>query len=426
MKIKLKNIRLFFILVFIFFDSVGLSFGLQWTMLLTPILFFNTIFQYKKAYLLAISIYLFFFVCHYSAHIASFSDYIKSSFLHFTVVIICIAFHSILRKNRFVIFDAFDKAVVINFILTLTGIALFLVGNMFMWQTAIGNGAFAHLPRLRLLTYEPSVYSTFLLPIFFFYFARLTEKVKRNNLISLALITLSLALSLSLGVISTIVFVLFFINILALKRKSMMIIMGCFILFCLGLVFLFFINPNNSLFARIADVVNMQDVSGNARLFDPWTLSYQILKKNGNTFFTGIGWGQIKIVGHDIIQNFYGYFDNDDSQDVSYGLPNLVCAMLTTTGILGLCIYFSILIYFYRKTKVSKSGYRKYLFWFAFIYQFTSGYTSFTLLYVIFILAYYPPIDTYFVQFKNVITKKKKSRLRGIPQPAVEKIILSR
>lgn len=325
-------------------------------------------------------------------------DYWRSSALHFAVLIQCIAFYKLISQDPNLIYKAFEKAIPINLGLVVIAVLLILGGNKDMWQTSIQFGAFANLPRLRLLTYEPSYYSTLLVPIFFYYFVRWTSRVKKNNLFPFLVILISFCLSLSFGVIFTIIFSIVISNLLNLNKKAFLILSASALVVLFGTLVLFVYNPNNAIFARLINVISGNDVSGNARLFDSWTLAYEILKKH-HSFFTGVGWGQIKVVGHDIIQSFYGYSDNDTV--LGYTLPNFICVILTMLGIYGVAFYFLILLYFYKATNVKNSIYRKYIFWFIFIYQFTGGYSSSVIHYVLLIIAFYKPMDYYFIKVKE-------------------------
>jgi len=405
MRIKLKDIRVVIILVFIFVNNVGLPFGLQWTTLLTPIIFFSTVAGYKKTYAIGLGIYLLFFVLHYLTGIVSYTDYFRSSALHMAIFILAIAFHKIIKKAPETLFNAFDKAVYLNFYLTVIAVFLLLDGIVVMWTSSTSIGALSSTLRLRMFTYEPSYYSLMLTPIFFYkYFSFFSDR-SFKRFIPIGILSISLLLSLSMGVILLLVFVTVFASLItANKNRTLFIIGSIFFSLVCTLVYLF--NPSATLFARIVQFLNGNDTSGNARIFDPWIIAFRIVSKH-KSFFTGVGWGHIQIVGHDIIQNFYGY---SDSTVVGYDLPNICCEIFAVLGLFGLVLFIGIQIYFYYKTNVKRSVYRKYIFWFIFIYQFTGSYSSSLLHYALIIIAFSPGVDTYLNQLSASIINKKKKR----------------
>ena len=397
--IKLKSIKIFFLFVFIFFNNIGLPFGLQYTTLISPFLFFYNFRQYRRIYYLALAIFLALFAVHYYIGIDSYFDYFKSAALHFCVLILAITFHQLLKEKPGTVFETFDKAVYINFILTILAILLLGMGINIMWASASSSGALYSTLRLRLFTYEPSYYSLMLSPIFFFCYLKFEKNMSFKATIPLLLLLFSLALSFSFGVISLITFTIIFVKLMYRSKNKALLILGMLMFFILvGALYIY--NPQFIFFTRLENVLEGNDVSGNARLFDSWILANQIVQHKSSYLF-GIGWGQIHVVGHDIIQRYYNY---SDSVEVGYDLPNILCGIFCFTGIVGLVSFLFLQIYFYRKTKTKNSTYRSYIFWFIFIYQFTGSYTSSVLHYALLIIAYTPSIDPY---LESVVNKLK-------------------
>jgi len=402
---KYNSIKIFIIFVFLFVNNIGLPFGLQYTTLLAPLFFFYTCSNFWKPYLIGLLVFVVFFILQYFGGITSYPKYFSSAALHFSVLITCVAFYKILKQDPEILYKAFDKSVPINFMLTVAAVLLLLGGNTDMWQTAITSGAFAKLPRLRMFTYEPSYYSTLMAPLFLYYFVRWLENVKIYNLFSLFLICISLLLSLSIGVLFALIITVLLVNLLTLKKRTIILFFVSLILFLIGTAILFVVSPNNPLILRVISVVSGSDVSGNARLFESWTLAFDILDKH-HSYFTGVGWGNVPVVGHDLIQSFYGYAD--DNTTAAYTLPNIVCEILAMTGFVGVSLFIWLQLYLYRVTDVKNSIFRKYLFWFIFIYQFTGSYSTSVINYALFIMAYYKPMDLYFLKYK--VSRKSKKR----------------
>jgi hypothetical protein len=344
-------------------------------------------------------------VVHNYIGVASYLDYFRSAALHFCVLILAITFHQLLKENPAILFETFDRAVNINFILTIVAVMLVGMGINFMWVPSSSGALATTGRRLQLLTYEPSYYSLMLSPIFFYCYLKYEAKMALKTIVPLILLLLSFALSFSFGVITLIAFTIFFVKLMYKSKNKALLIVGILTGFIIvGILFIY--NPQFAFFTRLEKVLGGNDISGNARLFDAWTLANQIVQHK-NSYLFGIGWGQIHIVGHDIIQKFYNY---PDSIEMGYSLPNILCEIFCFTGVVGLAFFLFLQIYFYKKTRTKTSTYRSYIFWFIFIYQFTGSYSSSVLHYSLLIIAYSPSIDPYLERVVNKL-KGKKNRL---------------
>jgi hypothetical protein len=76
-------------------------------------------------------------------------------------------------------------------------------------------------------------------------------------------------------------------------------------------------------------------------------------------------------------------------------IPNAVAETMAIFGIFGIAIRFSLIFYFFIKTKVLENYYRTLLFVFVFVYQFTGSYITNIVEYVIWVIAF----STVFKQF---------------------------
>ena len=141
--------------------------------------------------------------------------------------------------------------------------------------------------------------------------------------------------------------------------------------------------PEYVLVQRTLSFLKGEDISGLARVLDPWTLGAEILQQK-NSFF-GIGWGHIKILGHEIISEHYNY---GKSLNIRVTIPNASAEIFILLGYLGLLIKVFLEIYLYKKTKVKYSRFRSLIFWFIFVYQFTGSFSSNLAEYVLWILAF--------------------------------------
>jgi hypothetical protein len=241
--------------------------------------------------------------------------------------------------------------------------------------------------RLKLFTYEASYYALIFTPIFFFF---LLQYLFRQNTIPrgwlLVMLFLPYILSFSIGVIAAIMLAIiltWIINFESLTRKRRIInaIISTGAAFVSGMVILILFFRHNPLFSRIGNIFFGKDSSGKGRTIDAFILANKILRTGSE--YWGVGAGQIKIVGADIIRNYYGY-----SADFAVAIPNAAAETLAIFGWVGFSFRLFIEIFLFFYTRVWTNYYRLLLFFFVFIYQFTGSFITNVAEYVIWILAF--------------------------------------
>ena len=90
-----------------------------------------------------------------------------------------------------------------------------------------------------------------------------------------------------------------------------------------------------------------------------------------NNVFFGVGPGQIKILAHEMIIDYYKY-SGDYAEIVR--IPNSMGEMLAIYGIYGFVLKISLEIFFFIRLKVYNNYYNLLLFLFIFVYQFTGSF----------------------------------------------------
>jgi hypothetical protein len=246
-----------------------------------------------------------------------------------------------------------------------------------------------------LLTYEPSYYALLFTPLFFFFLLQLISyRNTMNGWLLLVMLLLPLVLSFSLGVSSAIIiaiavlftihFKLFISNKRVINLLALAVIFGVAVL-AAGLVFF----PENILFVRITNVMSGKDPSGKGRTFEAFWLADQLLAKK--SYWWGIGAGQIKILGLDLIRDYYGY--GYDTRQVA--IPNAAAETLAIFGWVGFVVRILTQWFFFMYTRVWRNYYRLLLFTFIFIYQFTGSFITNVAEYVIWIMAFTPVFNEY-------------------------------
>lgn len=367
-------------LIYLFFNRLGLPFGLEYTMLLAPILYIQIFRKYALINSYFFILVIPFFIAHTFIGIENEEFYLKSTFLHLITFILAFSFYDYLKNNT-IPEKLYKTASIFAFILALIAIVFLLLGNLdVFWKIDTVSFSISEFPRFRGLTYEPAYFAYLLTPVFFYYFDRIFLKKETQKLKYLVLIILPLLISFSFSFIAcSLISIILTILFKGQKGKQTSVRFIFILIIALLISIIFF--PNNLLFMRLNDFLNGMDVSGQARIFDPWIIAQYVLEQK--SAFWGIGFGQYKIIGHDFVNEMYNYMG-----DVRIGTPNAVFDTLITFGYIGLFIRLSLLIYLFKKTKVLKSNFRTLIFFYAFIFQFVGGYLAMLPEYVMWIIAF--------------------------------------
>lgn len=377
-----------FAFIYFFINSLALPFGLTYTALLAPLFYIWVLLVRKKEILWPFIIILLPFVLiHFTLVGPGIKTYSLSLLNLLLVYIFCQAVHTFLLVCNDVE-KIFRKILLINFALCLIAIPLYFTPyfSIFWDEQDITEGV-GTLRRLRLFTYEPSYYGLLFVPVFFFfllqYFFR--QNKIRGSLLLLMLL-LPFMLSFSIGVMAAIViafiftWIIYFKRLTSRKRIANAIITTTVavtsILFTLLLVF-----RHNPIFIRIGNIFGGKDSSGKGRTLDAFVLATRMLSEKNE--YWGIGLGQVKIIGEDIISSYYLY-----NMDFTATIPNAVAETLAVFGWVGLLLRIVVELFLFFYTRVWANYYRLLLFFFVFIYQFTGSFITNVAEYVIWILAF--------------------------------------
>ena len=316
------------------------------------------------------------------------------------VYIFCQAAYTFLKLCRDVE-KIFKKLLIMNFILCLLAMILYFTPwYRIMWMEQNLTEGVNNFRRLKLFTYEASYYATLLVPLFCFYMIQYLfgqNRIKGGLL--LLMILLPYVLSFSFGVIAALVIsglftYLLYFRSLTKKRRILngIIFSGGFLLLAAAVIYFFF--QNSFIVLRLINIFSGNDSSGKGRTLDAFILAQKILAKRDDWW--GVGLGQIKIIGVDVVRNYYLY-----SRDFVATIPNAAAETFTIFGWIGLCLRIFIEIFFFFHTKVWRNYYRLWLFLFIFIYQFTGSFITNIAEYVIWILAFTNIFDQFDVKNKN-------------------------
>jgi hypothetical protein len=394
--IKHGWVWLFCLLIFFFNTVQVLPEGLTLTAIMAPLWL---MFLYREHRLGLLPVVFTPFILYLPVHFLNgvyYDHYFKSLAAIFLLVLFITAFSISIRRYTINFNLVFKDILILNFFLTLCSLALLFIPSLkeLVWYMVPISRNIEPIPRLKLFTSEASHYSFLLAPVAIFFFCRILFFKTSGVWAVLAMIIIPLALSFSLGVllgllISGLLIIIFFARRIFFSRRRIITLALC--LFTLSL--LLFVSwkwfPGNPLFHRISNIFKGDDTSARGRTYEAFMVADKVVAKKSRLF--GIGPGQLKIIGRDIIIQFYFY----SKIPQTIRIPNAMAETVAYYGYLGAAIRLIIEILLFFRTRVYRNPYRLWLFLFVFIYQFTGSYITNIAEYIVWVLAFCPAFDEF-------------------------------
>lgn len=365
-----------FLILFIFFNGVFLPHGLLYTTILTPVFIY---WLYKVRALKRTLLWGVLLLIPIPFQIMAGVD--TRSYLISTILIICtwlflFTSFELVKRLRSELDTIFRRILAINGILVILAL-LFLPFESLrtvMWDMTPISPSIPSFPRLMLFTYEPSYYSLIMAPVFLFFILKvLLGKSEHPLLIAVAAI-IPLILSLSFGVIGAMFLAILVVTLIyhkQLPKSSWRILLYSFIIAGLVILLIVVIWPDNPVIQRLSNIFEGKDTSAKGRLLDSYMFAKDLILSKSLIF--GCGPGQIKILAHELIINYYKYQGN--IADV-VRIPNGMGEMLATYGLYGFLMKIFFEIYFFIRLRIWNNLYSLSLFLFFLIYQFTGSFLT--------------------------------------------------
>jgi hypothetical protein len=385
--------------LYFFLNGFLLPVGLLYTTLLTPLLLLWVARYRHIRPMLLYFVLLVPFIAAHSLLGVDWTYYGYSLALSFSVFVFGLAFY------QYVLFcsslrEIFQSLLLINSLLTVIALIALPVPGLreLFWDNKALSIGIPHIERLKMLTYEPSYYSTLLAPIAIYYLLKAFRNELPQRAAYCALVLVPLFLSLSFGVISGMA--LSFLLLMILRGGGQIRRYGTFrkilrwalLLSAVGLVVVL-IFPDNFIFRRLDNILAGKDSSFKGRTFDSFLLSLDIVRKK--SLFWGTGFGQFKLLG---LARFREFYNSNHYTLHDVVIPNSIGDLLGALGLFGVAMKLFLEGYFFRRTRVFRNDYRLVLFLFIFVYQFTGSFISNIAEYAIWILAFKPDL---FPEFQN-------------------------
>ncbi|MBI1222263.1 MAG: hypothetical protein GC180_06625 [Bacteroidetes bacterium] len=376
---KLKSISpgvlLPFIVVYFFLNAAGLPAGFTYTLILSPFFIFLS---WKKQliapYFWFALIALLFFGIHLSNGVDVWT-YTKSLTLLFGSFVFILMAILYARSEEAIPFGMKSVTILNGFFLLIALAVLYSPYRESFWYLEPISPGLPIIPRLKMLTYEASYYSLLLVPVFLYYYMKsIFLQGYRVGLLAV-LLFVPLLLSFSLGVIAGLVLSLFILYLahikwLVLHPRMRRTFLALFIAVVAALAGLYYFYPENPLFVRLQNIPDGTDTSARGRTYEAFELAWLMIQKKSIWF--GIGPGQIKLLGREVILNYYHYVQIPEVVRI----PNAAAETLAQFGLIGLILRIGAQFWLFFKTRVHANFYRLVLFLFVFIYQFTGSFMS--------------------------------------------------
>jgi hypothetical protein len=389
-----KNFIIGLFVFLFFFNRVGLPFGLSFDMILAPFFLYTIFKEFNQSTLYkAIGILLVFGIIHAFLGV-NYTAFFVSNVVFLALIIGVICFYQRAKQ-----IDYFEEIILritqLNVVFTIIALAtLFFLKSTYLWYLVPYTSNAEALPRLKLFTEEASHYSFLLLPVFYYWLYQLLAQFNWRTFGYLMSIIISLILSFSLGVLSIIAITLILVlmlysrSILSHQRYRKFLLILLFILVTIGLLLAFFF-PINPLTIRINNLINGQDTSGRGRTYESFEIAWRVLQLNYPLI--GIGLGQFKLIGRDVLLFYYKYH----TIPAVVRLPNALAETLVSFGVLGAVLRIFLQIYWGIKAAIFQNVFQTSLFISLFIYQFTGGFLFHSFEYYYWILAFIPVFKSF-------------------------------
>jgi hypothetical protein len=174
-------------------------------------------------------------------------------------------------------------------------------------------------------------------------------------------------------VLSLGVFVLYnlFSNVRRRQNKRFVFFMGVILVISAALILTLF--AESGFVLRMLNIISGTDSSTNNRSSEAYFLALSIADLKSTVF--GVGPGQLKLLGENLISLIYAFSDQPDSGQMAR-IPSSMAETLATFGWIGFFGKLLVEMVLYRKTRVRTSSYRLCLFIFMFIYQFVGSFST--------------------------------------------------
>ncbi|MDA9312803.1 hypothetical protein N9515_08450 [Vicingaceae bacterium] len=329
--------------------------------------------------------------------------YLRSTAYYFLLFVSSFIGFKYLQANREYLDGVFRFSCISTFALFVIGLALYESEfSSYFWKYHDFVGTGNVFKRYQGLAYEPSHYALIVTPLVIYSFLKLYQDFSIKHVLLFSAVFIPALATISFGFLGA--FFIGFLVVITFAYLKYRRIEQFFLLLLftgtLGSASVMVLNDGLS--ERVGKIFGGDDTSVNGRTYQAFYLGYKCAAERSLIF--GIGAGQIKLIGEDVIRPYYSASDSEGYSKENWpvlALPNATAETLAMYGILGLLLRFGLQFYLFIRMKVYQNYFNLFLFSFMFSYQLMGSFFTSTAEAILWVMCFIPM----FPQFK--ITTKK-------------------
>jgi len=356
-------------LIYFYFNNVFLPVPVTYTSILS-VLRLKQIYSKHLNIIIALLVVLAVYALAHNINGVVVFDYFKSLAYFILLIISGFVAYEYMNVNKIKIEKSFELFALISIILLIVSL-LFInspLENLF-WNDHRFVGDGEKIRRFKGLAFEPSHMALTLSPLLLYFIWKLIEELNLKNIFYFLCVATPISLSISFGFVAAMLISLVFTIIIVLvhfRKFKRVLILPVLALF-LGFAIISF--TTNPISERIEYILKGQDSSVNGRTTEAFVLAYQCAQSK--SVWLGIGLGQIKYVGEEIIRPYYIALDPGYSKEhwPVMSIPNSMAETLAIFGIVGVLLKICFQIFCFVKFKVYSNYLNLSIFFFIFFYQ---------------------------------------------------------
>lgn len=356
--------------IYFFFNTVGLPVPVSYTTLISVVRFKVIYDRFRKVFLAILLVLIGYAIIHNVQGVVV-MDYFKSlCYFIFLLASGFVAYHY-LKTGNIRIDSTFRFMSVFSLLLLV--VAFFFISSPLshlFWKdhSFVGDGNF--VKRFEGFSYEASHLALTLSPILLYFLWKIINKPQIKSIGYFIAVSFPIALTVSFGFVAAFVIAISatLLMVLVIYRKFKRILIIPVSVVLVGVVVLsLFPNP---LANRMEVIFKGDDTSVNGRTTEAFYLGYKCAQQESIWF--GIGMGQVKYVGEEVIRPYYSKYDPVGYSKENWpvlGIPNSMAETLAIFGIFGVLLKIGFQIFCFVKLKVYQNYFNLSIFFFIFFYQ---------------------------------------------------------
>jgi hypothetical protein len=280
-------------------------------------------------------------------------------------------------KDCYSLDEVFRTIIWLNLAQAFLGLLVrFTPGYTFMWQSINDVNEGLRLIRYRAWTYEPSYYSTLLLPLWMYAYWLVVRTRTRKAVYLLIATLIPLGMSMSFGILLVSTISIITVHMIYGRAfKTLKWVFGACVLAVVGFILL---PSDNMIKVRIEHIAEGHDSSARIRTVGAFTSALTMAEARDIWF--GVGAGEVKNFG-------FAFIDWKNGR-----LTSAIGDNLGEFGLVGVALRFFLEGFFFFRTRPDQDPFRLSLFISMFIFQFGGSYDGNLAEYVVWILAFSPSV----------------------------------